>query len=127
MYVCVHSYLVMNSGFLYTLSTDREAARAWTLVLKEASKLSSSLWYLQAAVCESRLCFHAGQPVGGEDPSSPLAIGVHVCNYMYMHMYMYMSIISDANIILLSQHDKYTCTCTCSLLHTLCIPEFNFL
>ena len=79
----VHSYLVINFSIL-TPSTAREAARAWALVLKEASKLSSSLWYLPAAVCESRLCFHAGQPVGGEDPSSPLIIGVHACSYMYI-------------------------------------------
>ena len=57
---------------LLTLSTAREAARAWGLVLKEASKLSTFPWYLHAAVCDSRLCFHAGQPVGS-DPSSPLA------------------------------------------------------
>ena len=77
-YVHVYQFvrsLIINYRLL-TPSTAREAARAWGRVLKEVSKLPSfPWWYLHAAACESRLCFHAGQPVGGGDPSSPLATG----------------------------------------------------
>lgn len=60
---------------LLTPSSVCEAAKAWALVVNERSlKLKLSLpWYLHAyaAACESRLCFHAEEPVG-EDPNNPL-------------------------------------------------------
>ena len=44
----------------------REAARAWSQVLKESTVLPSAIWYLHVAACESRMFVHAGRPAGDD-------------------------------------------------------------
>ena len=100
-FICM--YLVIKSAFWLPPLLERQPGPGlWFYKKLLCSKPSSSLWYLQVAACESsRLCFNAGQLVGGEDPRyrcacMQLHVHVHVHAHVYVHVYT-----SDANIIIL--------------------------
>ena len=66
-----------------TAGAARQAALAWSLVLREAHSLPSAMWYLHLAAVESRMMVHATCSVGS-NPGSPLTTTgcqKYTCNY----------------------------------------------
>ena len=78
-----HSPHLSLSCRVLTAGAARQAALAWSLVLREAHSLPSAMWYLHLAAVESRMMVHATCSVGS-NPGSPLTTTgcqKYTCNY----------------------------------------------